>query len=415
MPSANERRKPSTVMSIANRVSFPSLGLILLLLITTARPARAEVTPSTADIQSLLNTAKKQNHVKALIVQVRGGGHTFYLHAFGESMTGVPATTDMHFRNGAMAFTYIATMLLELADQQPDKVRLNDKLSRFLPELRDSDQVTLKELLNMTSGYQDYVAQPDVIKAITLDPFRQFTSEELIQFGLEQTPWFTPGKNWAYSHTNYVILGRVLEKITGMPLNDAMHKYIFRPMGLKQTEGFSTPQVPEPVLHAYSSEQREELHVPPSIPFYEDATYWNPSWTTAEGAIQTTDIDDMTRSMEIIGEGLLLSPASYLEQVGPNLVGLGGPQKGCPCHNQTHDFNYGLGVVNLGPWITQTKSFAGSGATTGYLPYAKLTITVVTTYSPEAFDDTGAAPNASLPIFADLAHLLAPHTLPPLP
>jgi CubicO group peptidase (beta-lactamase class C family) len=391
------------------------LGLILLLVITAASPARAATQPSTAEIQSLLETARKQNHVKALIVQVRGGGHTAYLHAFGESMHGVPATTDMHFRNGAMAFTYIATMLLELADQQPDKVHLEDKLSRFLPELRDSNQVTLKELLNMTSGYQDYVAQDDVIKAITLDPFRQWTSEELIQIGLEPDPWFAPGKNWAYSHTNYVILGRVLEKITGMPLNEAMHKYIFRPMDLKQTEGFSTPQVPEPVLHAYSSEQRDELHIAPALPFYEDATFWNPSWTTAEGAIQTTDIDDMTRSMEIVGEGILLSPAAYLEQVGPNLVGLGGELKGCPCRKQTHDFNYGLGVVNLGPWITQTKSFAGNGATVGYLPSAKLTITVVTTYSPEAFDDKGIAPNASLPIFADLAHLLAPNTLPPLP
>ena len=68
---------------------------------------------------------------------------------------------------------------------------------------------------------------------------------------------FEPGTNWGYSHTNYVILGRVLEQIAGMPLADAIRKYVLEPMGLKQTGALTTPEIPQPVLHAFSSERRE--------------------------------------------------------------------------------------------------------------------------------------------------------------
>ena len=75
----------------------------------------------------------QQYHLKAIIVQVVADGKNVYTGAMGESMTGVPATPDMHFRNGAMAFTYMSTMLMELVDQ--NKVKLDDKLSKFFPDL----------------------------------------------------------------------------------------------------------------------------------------------------------------------------------------------------------------------------------------------------------------------------------------
>jgi hypothetical protein len=166
-------------------------------------------------------------------------------------------------------------------------------------------------------------------------------------------------------------------------------------------------------MHSFSSERREDLRIPADVPFYEEATFWNPSWTTAEGAVQITDITDFSKSMEVVGKGTLLSPHSHAEQVGPNLVGLG-HKDGCePCGQNTTAFNYGLGVVNLGPWIVQSKSFAGSGASVGYLPAARLTISVVTTYTAEAFNEKGDSLDLSQPIFRSLANALAPHTLPP--
>jgi CubicO group peptidase (beta-lactamase class C family) len=377
-------------------------------------PARGDEQPRIATIQIIARDAMKQYHLKALIVRVTSDGKNVYTAALGESMAGVPATRDMHFRNGAMAFTYMATMLLEFVDQK--KVKLDDKLAKFFPELPSSDRITLKELANMTSGYADYVYQPEVMQGYFSDPFRQWRREELIHIGTSKPKMFDPGSNFGYSHTNYVILGCVLEKIAGMPLRDAMQKYIFGPMNLTQTRSSSTPQIPEPVLHVFTSERRADLHIPSSTPFYEEATFWNPSWTTAEGAIQTTDIADLTTTMEAVGTGKILSKASFAAQVGPNLVGHTHVDPSCPANAcllpNTVEANYGLGVINLGPWITQFKGFSGNNAAVGYLPAKKLAIAVTTTYEPAAFDDQGLCKDASKEIFMSLSNVLAPGTLP---
>jgi len=378
-----------------------------------AVPASAVAQPQ-ATIQAVVRRAMKQYHLKAAIVQVRSGGSNVYTGAFGESMSGVPATPDMHFRNGAMAFTYMSTMLLELVDKK--KVTLDTKLSRFRPDLPYADRITLKNLANMTSGYADYVYQPAVLNGVTLTPFRKWTPAELIRIGITKPMVFYPGTNWGYSHTNYVILGGVLEKLTGMPLNQAMHKYIFRPMGLTQTEGFVTPHIPSPVLHSYSSEQREALGVKPNVPFYEESTFWDPSWTTFEGAVQTTDITDTSRSIEAVGTGRLLSPSSFAAQVRPHLIGFGHTDPKCPaCKKNTATLNYGLGILIFGPWIAQVKLFAGSSVTTGYLGAQKLTISVSVTYLPDAFDKKGnyRIGDAGALTFRALADALAPRTLPP--
>jgi len=363
-----------------------------------------------AAVEGIVHDAMKQYGLKAIIVAVNSGGQNIYTEALGESMTGVPATAPMHFRNGAMAFSYMSTLLLQLIDQK--KVSLDTKLSQFFPDLPSADRITLKNLANMTSGYADYVYQPEVMHVLYLDPFRQWSSDELIRIGTSKPMMFEPGTNWAYSHTNYVILGQVLEMVTGLPLATAIQKYVFGPMDLKQTQSADTPEIPAPVLHTFSSERRAELGVPASSILYEESTFWNPSWTTAEGAVQTTDISDLATSMEAVGTGKLLSKESSAAQISPNLVGFGHPDPNCPaCHQNTKERNYGLGVVILGSWITQTKNFAGCGATAGYLPPNKLTVAVVTTYSQSAFDEDGNYKNASDTVFASIVNVLAPNTL----
>ena len=162
----------------------------------------------------------------------------------------------------------------------------------------------------------------------------------------------------------------------------------------------------------FSSERRADLRVPAGTNFYEESTFWNPSWTTAKGAIQITDITDLIETMEAVGTGNLLSKESSAAQVGPNLVGFGHPDPNCPvCVQNTKERNYGLGVVIYGSWVTQTKNFAGSGATVGYLPARKLAIAVVTTYGPGAFDQEGNYKNASDTIFALIGNVLAPNSL----
>jgi CubicO group peptidase (beta-lactamase class C family) len=385
---------------------YLAAGLIALVL-ALLQPRSA----CAANIAYVVRSSMAQNHLRAAIVQVRSNGRTIYTGAFGDSMAGVPATPDMHFRNGALAFTYMSTLLLEFVDRK--KVTLGTKLSMYFPDLPSANRVTLRDLSQMTSGYADYVYQPELTNALYRNPFKVWTPQELIRIGTSKPMQFSPGTNWGYSHTNYVILGLVLEKIAHMPLADALRRYVLQPMGLKQTAAFTTPWVPHPVLHAFTSERRAVLGIKPGVPFTEEATYWDPSWTTVEGAVETTDISDLNTSLEAVAAGKLLSKASSAAQIRPSLIGFGHKQSNCPaCKQNTVAMNYGLGIIIVGPWLTQTLGFAGASGAVGYLPSRKLTIAVEATNAPSAYDAQGNAGLGAVNVFRALANSLAPKTLP---
>ena len=363
-----------------------------------------------AAIEQAARESMATYHLKSLIIRVTSDGEDVYTAAMGESMTGVPATPDMHFRNGAMAFTYIGQIFAKLVDA--GEVSLDDPLANWFPEYPRADQITIKNLLNMTSGYADYVYQPELADSLDRDPFKQWTNEELLEIGFAGPEQFAPGTNWGYSHTNYVILGQVLEEITGEPLDAVMEEYIIGPMGLTATGGNGgTPAIPTPVQHSFTAERAEYFGVTPTPKAYEEGTFWNPSWTTAEGAVQTTNIYDMTTSMEIVGSGAQVSPEMYQAQTGTNLLGFGSPDPTgvcSACRTNTDEASYGLGVIRSGPWITQTKSFAGAAASTGYLPSEKLAVSVSMTYLPEAYADSGSLNDSSRATFAAVVEAVAP-------
>jgi CubicO group peptidase (beta-lactamase class C family) len=360
-------------------------------------------------IVTIAREAMTEHDLKAVIVRVTIDGIELVTAALGESMTGVPATTDMHFRNGAVAISYMATLLLRLVDQQA--VGLDDSLATWLPDLPDADQVTLRMLANMTAGYNDYVQNPDFGPALYADPFRQWTPEEQVALGLSTPRLFAPGTNWAYAHTNYVILGQAMEQIGGKPLDVLLQEQVLGPLGLTNTQSSSTPAIPEPALHTFSSERRQFLGIPDGTRFYEESTYWNPSWTLAAGAIQTTNIYDMTATAVGIGEGTLLSPESHAAQVEPRLLGFGAPLEGClTCHTLDVAYSYGLGVVINGEWILQNPLFAGLGSVEAYLPPEKIAVAVATTFNENSFAADGSNPSdrASHAIFASIGAYLAP-------
>ncbi len=375
-------------------------------------PAATGKSAQAAGIVAIARDAMKTDHLNAVIVRVTVDGKPVLTRALGTSMTGVPATTAMHFRNGAVAISYVSTLLMIYVDQH--KVSLDDTVAKWFPDLPEADTVTLKMLANMTSGYPDYVTNPDFVAAQTADPFRSFTPSEQLEYAFARPVSFPPGTNWGYAHTNVVVLGQILERVGGKPLATLLRKEVLRPLGLTNTVASQTAAIPEPVLHAFSSERRGALGIPATTPFSEESTYWNPSWTLAKGSVQTTDIVDMTRTAEGIGGGALLSKSSYQAQTGPNLLGFGSVQAGCSCGPQTERYNYGLGIVRSGSWLLQNPLFAGSAATEAYLPSKKIAIAVAVTFGPEAFDAEGNYSNASDGIFRAIGALMAPGDAPPV-
>src|SRR5918994_2469211 len=324
----------------------------------------AEDEPS-AEVLAAAERAMEEHDLKAVLVRVTQDGEEGASVALGESMSGVPATEDMHFRNGAVAISYLGTVLLQLADE--DVVELDDTIDTWLPELPASDRITLRMLANSTSGYVDYVYMDSFQDTLFKDPFREWTPDELIEMATDEPLLYEPGTNWSYSHVNFVILGEALTVITGEPVEELIRERIIEPLGMEGTESHQTAEIPEPVLHAYSSERDT----------YEESTFWNPSWTTAEGAVMISDIHDLATSARAIGTGELVSSESHEEQIGPSLVGLGGPTDTCPegvCQEQQPTFYYGIGTVVIGGGGVQKPSFFGYGARAGYLPPEDLAI-----------------------------------------
>src|SRR5215217_1422073 len=353
------------------------------------------------EVRAAAEKAMKDNHLKAVLVRVTQNGQEVATIALGESMTGVPATEEMHFRNGSVAFSYLGTVLLQLVDE--GEVELDDTIDEWLPDLPVSDRITLRMLANSTSGYVDYQGEDSFRDAVYKDPFRAWTNEELIKIGTDKPLLYEPGTNWNYAHTNFVILGEALSAITGTPLDELIRERIVELLGLEGTQSIQTAVIPEPVLHAYSKERGT----------YEESTFWDPSWTTAEGAVMITDIRDLATSARAIGTGELVSSESHEEQIGPSLVGLGSPTDTCPksvCVEQLPTAHFGMGTVVLGGWVLQNPEFYGYGAVQAYLPSEDLAIATAATLTEDAEDGT----NGGMLVFEEIAAALAPDH-PPKP
>jgi CubicO group peptidase (beta-lactamase class C family) len=376
--------------------------------VKSADPAQADA------VMKVVREAMAQDHLKAVIVRVTQGGKEIVTQALGESMTGVPATTDMHFRNGAVAISYVSTLLLELVDEK--KVSLDDKVSKWLPELPHADEVTLGQLAQMTSGYTDYViGNTEVDALLYADPFRRWTPDELLAYVTSKPLLYTPGTNWNYSHTNYLILGLALEKITGKSISDVLQEKVLRPLGLTNTTDPGTAAIPEPALHAFTSERREQQGIPPGRRFYEESTYWNPSWTITRGAIQTTNIFDLNKTAVAIGTGKLLSPESYNKMISTDLRGKTTALPGCTtCIPQQEGYSYGLGIVESGQWLMQDPLFSGEAGAFAYLPSKKVAIAVALTFAEDAFGPDGSYNNEADTLWREIGAVVSPNDPPPI-
>ncbi len=398
------------------------LALALLALPVGGAQAASAATPGGKNasqapaIAAAVRDAMANDHLRAAIVKVTRGNKVLFRRAFGTSMNNVPATADMNFRNGAVAFAYLGTLLMRFVDE--GKVRLDDTVNRWMPTLPEADKVTLKMLANQTTGYPDFETDPAWNAAWNADPFHVFTFRERLAYAFSRPQQFAPGTNWSYAHTNFMILGNILAKIGGKPLATLLRQKVLDPMGLDHTVATTTSKIPPPVLHSFSSERRVLLGIPPSTFFYEEATFWNPQWGTPIGANQTTTIDDMITTAVKVGTGALLSRKSYRAMTGPNLLGFGQKLPVCEpsCFTQINVYDYGLGVVRSGSWILQDPLVSGYSATEAYLPSEKIAIATVVTYQPSAFDSQGnyPFPNSSDALFRSIGAVVAPKDPPPL-
>jgi CubicO group peptidase (beta-lactamase class C family) len=320
-------------------------------------------------IQEIIRAQAQKDGTKAVEFGIWEGSREVLTTALGHSMTRVPATTDMHYRIGGIAETFMSTLLLMLEEQR--RIDLDEKISRWFPHLLGADQVTPRMLVANTAGYIDYVYVDDFNKLQEAEPFRTFTDDDLIQYSVRGGKMqFAPGTSQRYSHTDNVILGQVIQRATGKSMAELYEKNIFKPMGMSHTSFPSNEEIPGPVLHAFTKERG----------LYEDCTYWNPFWGSTPG-LPISSLHDIGKWGPILGTGRLISRAHFKEQIAPTSVGKG---------NNKPDLYFAYGFIVANGWIVQNPSINGYSGAFAYNLANGVTITVEATKSESATTDAAA-------------------------
>ena len=133
-----------------------------------------------------------------------------------------------------MTKTFVATVVLQLVGE--GKAQLSDPVEHWVPGLVPQGRaITLRQLLNHTSGLYDYTDDPAYTRSRIANPRRVWQPRQLVTIAVRHKPLFRPGSDWAYSNTNYVLLGLVAEAVTSRSLVDELRSRIFRPLGLSST------------------------------------------------------------------------------------------------------------------------------------------------------------------------------------
>ncbi len=322
--------------------------------------------------------------IRATILRVDTGSRPLLGKAIGNSMSGVPASRDMYFRIGSIAIFHLITLLLQLEDE--GRLSLDDKLSRFFPAMPDADRITLRMLASSTSGYKDWIqGNPAFVQLLFDNPFRQWTSGELLATAFALGPACEPGTCFHYAHTNFAVLSKVISQVSGRSISTLMHKRIFKPLGLRHTAISRKPAVPGPILRAYTDTRG----------YYEDSTFWSPSWTIGDGTVMSATIGDVARTARAVGTGALISAKASRERFAPTTVGFGA---------FTPDFYYGLGVIVSNGWYVQNPMLAGFTGVMAYLPNRNLTVAIEATQKLGADSEIAFASR----IFARLSAYLSP-------
>jgi D-alanyl-D-alanine carboxypeptidase len=213
------------------------------------------------------------------------------------------------FRVGSITKTFVATAVLQLESE--GVLRLDESLERWLPGLvPNGEWITLRQLLNHTSGVYNYTEDAAFSRAIKRNPRAVWTPEALVRFATPHPPVFAPGQGWSYSNTGYVLLGLVVEKATGRTLRDELRLRILEPLELSRTNLPTGAALAAPFAHGYLPRGNGLLPTPRGRPA--DITGWNPSSAWAAGALVSTAAD-LARFYAALLGGRLLAPAQLRE------------------------------------------------------------------------------------------------------
>jgi D-alanyl-D-alanine carboxypeptidase len=221
----------------------------------------------------------------------------------GIAATGVALDSETVFQLASVTKTYTAALALLLVEA--GTLHLDDPLSTWYPDFVNASRITIRQLLNHTSGLHDPMQESDFVGAVLADPARTWAPEDL--FARMKDPYFEPGAGWHYTNTGYHLLGRILEQVTGESIAALVRTRLIERIGLGRTYFGAVDSVPAPTAHAFID--IDDDGTPEDVSLFMSNTGFMTS-AGAAGAILAS-ASDAARYAEALHTGQLLSAQSY--------------------------------------------------------------------------------------------------------
>ena len=273
---------------------------VTILICASLALAQSQSTLSPAlrtQIDSVARQVLSASGVPSASIAIVKDGQIAYLQAYGNARLSplTPARPEMRYSIGSISKQFTAAAILLLAEQ--GKLSLGDPVSRFIPDLTRADEVTIRELLSHTSGYQDYWPQ-DYVPPFMLQPV---TAQKILDLWARKPLDFDPGTQWQYSNTNFVIAGLIVQKVSGVSLLDFLSQHIFAPLKMRSVMNIDQSRLPETDPTGYMRYALGPLHPAPKE---------GKGWLFAAGELAMPAHDLALWDISMINQSLL-KPTSY--------------------------------------------------------------------------------------------------------
>ncbi len=250
-----------------------------------------------ARIDRIAGQVLEQRGVPSASVAVVEGGKVVYTHAYGLAHLSpdLKATPDMRYSIGSVSKQFTAAAILILQEQ--GKLKLDDAVGKYVPGLTRGDEVTIRQILSHTSGYQDYWPE-DYLMTPMMQPA---TAQQILDTWAKKPLDFEPGTKWQYSNTNFVIAGLIVERVSGQKLMDFLGEHIFRPLGMRSVWNSDEEKLTSPDATPYVRAALGPLRLAPKE---------GRGWMFAAGELAMTAHDLALWDASLIGR-TVLKPESY--------------------------------------------------------------------------------------------------------
>jgi len=251
--------------------------------------------PDPREVFSLRMDEAAKRAQSAIVVLVAKDGEVVFSKAVGHADIGnqVPATTQTKFRIGSVTKQFVAAAILKL--QEEGFLSISDKLSKYFPDFPRGDEVTIRQLLNHTSGIQSFTSKPKFMETVQIAA----TAKEMVD-GMREDPFtFEPGQKWAYNNSGYFLLGEIAAQVAGKPWGELLDELFFTPAGMEASGVYDNHAIYENEAHGYSFDGEREVK----------ALNWDMSRAGGAGALYST-AEDLFRWNEALFGGKLLSRQS---------------------------------------------------------------------------------------------------------